>query len=72
MLYLAMEDYRVDVIVGKGPVRLRFRWTSLASRSLAQPPAPVCSQDHCDRFGFTAHMEFYDDGTLRLIVTSLR
>lgn len=38
MLYLAMEDFRVDVVVGKGPGPRRFRSKSRRSRWSAQPP----------------------------------
>ncbi len=39
MLYLAMEDFRVDVVVGKGPGgRRRFRWRSRRSRSSVPRP----------------------------------
>lgn len=60
MLYLAMEDFRVDVVVGKGPgatsIPLQIAPFTLVgattrSGSLTGPLR--------DRFGFTAHMEFY-------------
>ncbi len=60
MLYLAMEDFRVDVVVGKGPgatsIPLEIAPFTLVgattrSGSLTGPLR--------DRFGFTAHMEFY-------------
>src|SRR5436309_11393632 len=60
MLYLAMEDFRVDVIVGKGPgatsipldiAPFTLVGATTRSGSLTGPLR--------DRFGFTAHMEFY-------------
>lgn len=61
MLYLAMEDFRVDVMVGKGPgatsVPLdleRFTLVGATTRA-GMLPNPLR-----DRFGFTASMEFYD------------
>lgn len=60
MLYLAMEDYRVDVVVGKGPgataIPLELpRFTLVGATTRAGLlPGPLR-----DRFGFTAHMEFY-------------
>ncbi len=69
MLYLAMEDYRVDVIVGKGPgataIPLELpRFTLVGATTRAGLlPGPLR-----DRFGFTAHMEFYDESDLELIV----
>ena len=69
MLYMAMEDYRVDVIVGKGPgataIPLElppFTLVGATTRS-GLLPAPLR-----DRFGFTAHMEFYDPSDLELVV----
>lgn len=67
MLYLAMEDYRVDVIVGKGPgataIPLELpRFTLVGATTRAGLlPGP-------SRPGFTAHMEFYDESDLELIV----
>ncbi|MFA7266398.1 MAG: Holliday junction branch migration DNA helicase RuvB [Candidatus Nanopelagicales bacterium] len=69
MLYLAMEDYRVDVIVGKGPGATAIpldlpRFTLVGATTRAGLlPGPLR-----DRFGFTAHMEFYDPDDLELIV----
>ncbi len=69
MLYLAMEDYRVDVIVGKGPgataIPLELPHFTLvgATTRAGLLPGPLR-----DRFGFTAHMEFYDEAELELIV----
>ncbi len=69
MLYLAMEDYRVDVIVGKGPgataIPLDLPYFTLvgATTRAGLLPGPLR-----DRFGFTAHMEFYDEAELEQIV----
>ncbi len=61
MLYLAMEDFRVDVVVGKGPgatsipldvAPFTLVGATTRSGSLTGPLR--------DRFGFTAHMEFYE------------
>ncbi|GAA4740084.1 Holliday junction branch migration DNA helicase RuvB [Gordonia alkaliphila] len=61
MLYLAMEDFRVDVVVGKGPGATSipldvapFTLVGATTRSGALT-GPLR-----DRFGFTAHMEFYE------------
>ena len=60
MLYLAMEDFRVDVIVGKGPgataIPLElapFTVVGATTRS-GLLPAPLR-----DRFGFTGHLDYY-------------
>ncbi len=69
MLYMAMEDFRVDVIVGKGPgataIPLTLPHFTLvgATTRAGLLPAPLR-----DRFGFTAHLDFYDDLDLTNIV----
>lgn len=69
MLYMAMEDFRVDVIVGKGPgataIPLElppFTLVGATTRAGLLPP-PLR-----DRFGFTGHMEFYDPGELQRVI----
>lgn len=69
MLYLAMEDFRVDVIVGKGPGATsipltlpRFTVVGATTRS-GLLPAPLR-----DRFGFTAHLEYYSASELTSVV----
>ncbi len=60
MLYLAMEDYRVDVIIGKGPgataIPLELPPFTVvgATTRAGLLPAPLR-----DRFGFTAHLDYY-------------
>ncbi|WP_141786639.1 Holliday junction branch migration DNA helicase RuvB [Ornithinicoccus hortensis] len=70
MLYLAMEDFRVDVIVGKGPgataIPLElppFTVVGATTRS-GLLPAPLR-----DRFGFTGHLDFYSTEDLVKILT---
>ncbi len=69
MLYMAMEDFRVDVIVGKGPgataIPLDLPPFTLvgATTRAGLLPGPLR-----DRFGFTAHLEFYDPSDLEKIV----
>ncbi len=70
MLYMAMEDFRVDVVVGKGPgataIPLEippFCLVGATTRS-GLLPGPLR-----DRFGFTAHLEFYGVDDLVRIVT---
>lgn len=70
MLYMAMEDFRVDVVIGKGPgataVPLELApFTLVAATTRAGLlPGPLR-----DRFGFTAHLDFYDSADLDVIVT---
>jgi Holliday junction DNA helicase RuvB len=69
MLYLAMEDFRVDVIVGKGPgataIPLDIAPFTLvgATTRAGLLPAPLR-----DRFGFTAHLDFYEAAELEVII----
>ncbi len=69
MLYMAMEDYRVDVVIGKGPgataIPLEIPPFTLvgATTRAGLLPGPLR-----DRFGFTAHLEFYEPHELDLIV----
>jgi len=69
MLYMAMEDFRVDVVIGKGPgataIPLEIPPFTLvgATTRAGLLPGPLR-----DRFGFTAHLEFYDPSELDLIV----
>src|SRR5579884_371484 len=68
MLYMAMEDYRVDVIVGKGPgataIPLELPPFTLvgATTRAGLLPGPLR-----DRFGFTGHMEFYESEDLERV-----
>jgi holliday junction DNA helicase RuvB len=69
MLYLAMEDFRVDVVVGKGPgataIPLDIAPFTLvgATTRAGLLPAPLR-----DRFGFTAHLDFYEAAELEVII----
>ena len=69
MLYLAMEDFRVDVVIGKGPgataIPLEIpRFTLVGATTRAGLlPGPLR-----DRFGFTAQLDFYDTASLEHIV----
>ena len=69
MLYMAMEDFRVDVIIGKGPgataIPLDIPPFTLvgATTRAGLLPGPLR-----DRFGFTAHLEFYEPHELDLII----
>lgn len=47
MLYMAMEDFRVDVIVGKGPGRPPSRWSCRPSPWSAPPPGPDSCRPRC-------------------------
>lgn len=70
MLYLAMEDFRIDIVVGKGPgattVPLEIAPFTLVGATTRSGllPAPLR-----DRFGFTAHLEFYDTNEIARVIT---
>jgi len=69
MLYLAMEDFRVDVIIGKGPgataIPLELPPFTVvgATTRAGLLPAPLR-----DRFGFTGHLDFYEPSDLVTIL----
>jgi holliday junction DNA helicase RuvB len=69
LLYMAMEDFRVDVVIGKGPgataIPLEIPPFTLvgATTRAGLLPGPLR-----DRFGFTARLEFYEPDELDLIV----
>jgi Holliday junction DNA helicase RuvB len=69
MLYLAMEDFRVDVVVGKGPgatsIPLEIAPFTLVG---ATTRSGALTGPLRDRFGFTAHMEFYEPAELELVL----
>jgi len=65
LLYMAMEDFRVDVVVGKGPGATSIP-LDIAPFTLvgATTRAGALTGPLRDRFGFTAHMEFYEPAEL--------
>lgn len=70
ILYPAMEDYALDIIIGKGPsarnLRLNLpRFTIIgATTRLALLTSPLRA-----RFGVTYHLDFYDVPTMERIIT---
>ncbi|HEY3437967.1 MAG TPA: Holliday junction branch migration DNA helicase RuvB [Actinotalea sp.] len=69
LLYVAMEDFRVDVVVGKGAganaIGLSLPPFTVvgATTRAGLLPAPLR-----DRFGFTGHLDFYDDEELQRVL----
>ena len=69
LLYLAMEDFRVDVVVGKGPgataIPLQLPHFTLvgATTRAGLLPSPLR-----DRFGFTAHLDFYEESEIAQVL----
>ncbi|WP_306428843.1 Holliday junction branch migration DNA helicase RuvB [Corynebacterium kozikiae] len=70
MLYMAMEDFRIDVIVGKGPGATSIP-LELAPFTLvgATTRSGMLTGPLRDRFGFTAQMEFYNTEDLTEVVS---
>ncbi|WP_372456361.1 Holliday junction branch migration DNA helicase RuvB [Cellulomonas chengniuliangii] len=70
LLYVAMEDFRVDVVVGKGagasaiPLSLPPFTVVGATTRAGLLPAPLR-----DRFGFTAHLDFYSAEELERVLS---
>lgn len=69
LLYIAMEDFRVDVMVGKGPgassiplTLPRFTVVGATTRE-GMLPSPLRA-----RFGFTAHLDFYPHEELERLI----
>ena len=65
LLYMAMEDFRVDVVVGKGPgataIPLEINPFTLVG---ATTRAGLLTGPLRDRFGFVGQMEFYEPAEL--------
>src|ERR687883_257498 len=69
LLYSAMEDFRVDVVVGKGPgataIPLDVEPFTLVG---ATTRAGLLTGPMRDRFGFVGHLDFYDPAELELVL----
>jgi Holliday junction DNA helicase RuvB len=70
LLYSAMEDFRVDVVIGKGPgataVPLEVEPFTLVG---ATTRSGLLTSPLRDRFGFVGHMDFYDPAELELVLS---
>lgn len=69
ILYPAMEDYALDIIIGKGPtartLRLDLpRFTIIG----ATTKISLLSSPLRDRFGMTYHLDFYQNGDIKRII----
>jgi holliday junction DNA helicase RuvB len=69
LLYTAMEDFRVDVIVGKGPgataIPLDVEPFTLVG---ATTRSGLLTAPMRDRFGFVGHLDFYDPSELDVLL----
>src|SRR5690242_19962068 len=69
LLYSAMEDFRVDVVVGKGPgataIPLDVEPFTLVG---ATTRSGLLTGPMRDRFGFVGHLDFYEPGELDVLL----
>ena len=69
ILYIAREDFRVDVVVGKGPgataIPLEVAPFTLVG---ATTRAGLLTGPLRDRFGFVGHMDFYEPAELEQVL----
>jgi Holliday junction DNA helicase RuvB len=70
LLYSAMEDFRVDVVLGKGPGATAIP-LDVAPFTLigATTRAGLLTGPLHDRFGFVGHLDFYDQAELERVLT---
>ena len=70
ILYPAMEDFQIDIVVGKGPAASSIRLT-LPPFTLvgATTRTGMITGPLRDRFGLVARLEYYDTAELESIVT---
>jgi Holliday junction DNA helicase RuvB len=69
ILYPAMEDFQIDIVVGKGPAASSIR-LSLPQFTLvgATTRTGMITGPLRDRFGLVSRLDFYDEDELRSIV----
>ena len=70
VLYPAMEDFQLDIVVGKGPAARSIRldlppFTLVGATTRVGRVAPPLR----DRFGYVARLDYYDSADLARIVT---
>ena len=69
VLYPAMEDFALDIIIGKGRARAPCGSICRRSRSSARRRAPgLLSAPLRDRFGVVSRLEYYTVDELAIIV----
>ena len=69
MLYIAMEDFEIDWVIGQGPSARTMR-VPLPKFTLvgATTKAGAVSTPLSERFGINCHLEYYDDEELKKII----
>ena len=69
ILYPAMEDFQIDIVVGKGPAASSIRLTLPPFTLIgATTRTGMITGPLRDRFGLVARLDYYDDSELQLIV----
>jgi Holliday junction DNA helicase RuvB len=69
ILYPAMEDFQLDIVVGKGPAASSIRLTMPPFTLVgATTRTGMITGPLRDRFGLVARLDYYDDDELRAIV----
>ena len=70
ILYPAMEDFQLDIVVGKGPAASSIRLTMPPFTLVgATTRTGMITGPLRDRFGLVARLDYYDDDELQQIVT---
>jgi len=70
ILYPAMEDFQIDIVVGKGPAASSIRLTLPRFTLIgATTRTGMITGPLRDRFGLVARLDYYDHEELELIVT---
>ncbi|MDO4614025.1 MAG: Holliday junction branch migration DNA helicase RuvB [Lachnospiraceae bacterium] len=68
-LYPAMEDYVIDILIGKGPTARSIRMELPRFTLVGATTRPgMLSAPLRDRFGIIGHMDFYTDDELKEII----
>src|SRR6201999_2256800 len=68
-LYTALEDYKLDIIIGQGPAARTHVMEIRPFTFVAAPPRPgLLSSPLRSRFGILLRLEFYTDDELRYVV----
>jgi Holliday junction DNA helicase RuvB len=70
ILYPAMEDFQIDIVVGKGPAASSIRLTMPPFTLVgATTRTGMITGPLRDRFGYVARLEYYDEDELQTIVS---
>jgi len=70
ILYPAMEDFQIDIVVGKGPAASSIRLTMPPFTLVgATTRTGMITGPLRDRFGYVARLDYYDDAELQTIVS---